>query len=104
MSDEQDEIRYIIAQLKRLQIQESELIRRLELLTEADDQPSSTTLPRTTTRDFRIGDLVQIKNPRPFQFKQGTVIRIGVGTDRITVQTKNGSKIVRASFNLTHTD
>ena len=103
MSDEQDEIRYIVAQLKRLQIQESELIRRLELLTEADDQPPITTLPRTT-RDFRIGDLVQIKNPRPFQSKQGTVIRIGVDTDRITVQTKNGSKIVRASFNLTHTD
>ena len=102
MSDEQDEIRNIVAQLKRLQIQKSELLQRLERLSEVGSQPS-TSLPRTT-RDFRIGDLVQIKNPRPFQSKQGTVIRIGVDTDRITVQSKNGSKIVCASFNLSHTD
>jgi hypothetical protein len=103
VSDEQDEIRCIVAQLKRLQMQESELMRRLELLTEADDQPPSAALPRTT-RDFGIGDLVQTNNPRPFPSKQGTVTRTGVGADRITVQTKNGSKIVRASFDLTHAD
>ena len=102
MSDEEDETRYIVAQLKRLHLQESKLLQRLEHLTKADDQPP--TLPSRTTRDFTIGDLVQIKNPRPFQSKQGTITRIGVGTDRITVLTKNGSKIVRASFNLTHTD
>ena len=102
MSNEQDKIRYIVAQLKRLQIHEPELLQGLERLSEADSQPS--TLPRTI-RDFRIGDLVQIKNPRPlFQSKQGTVLRIGVDTDRITVQSKNGSKIVRSSIYLTHTD
>jgi hypothetical protein len=56
-------------------------------------------------REFRIGDLVQIKNPKPFQIKKGVVMRTGVGTDRVTVQSKNGSsKLVHASFDLIHVD
>ena len=109
MSDEQDEIRNIVAQLKRIQIQESVLLQRLGELSETDGQPPETdnqpsAAPRGTTRGFKIGDLVWINKPRPFQPKQGTIIRVGVGTDRITVQSKNGSKIIRASSNLTHTD
>ena len=100
-SDEQDEIKDIVAQLQSLHIQESELLQRLERLSETN---SYTAGSQTTTRDFRIGDSVQIKNPKPFQSKKGTIVRIGDGTDRITVQPKNGSKIVRASKNIIHSD
>jgi hypothetical protein len=98
MSNRQDEIKDIVSQLQRLQIQESELLQRLERLSEADSHTAGSPTPR---RDFRIGDLVQIKNPKPFQIKKGNIIRIGADTDRITVQSRNGSKVVRASFNLT---
>jgi hypothetical protein len=102
MSNEQDEIKNIVAQLKRLQIQESELLQRLERLSEADTNTGASPTP---IREFRIGDLVQIKNPKPFQIKKGIIVRIGIDTDRITVQSRNGSsKIIRASFNLIHID
>jgi hypothetical protein len=99
MSDRQDEIKDVVSQLQRLQIKESELLQRLEGLSEAESH--DTAEPLTPTRDFRIGDLVQIKNPRPFQIKTGHIIMMGVNTNRITVQARNGSKVVRASFNLT---
>jgi hypothetical protein len=99
MSDGQDEIEDIVAQLQSLQIRESELLQRLERSNEANRNTSGTPI---ATRVFAIGDLVRIKNPRPLQAKQGTIMRIGVDTDRITVQTKNGSTIVQASCNLTH--
>jgi transcription antitermination factor NusG len=101
MSNRQDEIKDIVAQLQGLPIQETELLQRLERLNEneSDTFGSAATL---TTREFRIGDLVQIKNPKPFQAKKGTIIKIGVGTKRVTVQTKSGSKIVRAPSNLVH--
>jgi hypothetical protein len=98
MSNRNDEIQDIVSQLQRLQIQESELLQRLERLSEAD---SHTAGSPTQTRDFRIGDLVQINNPKPFQIRKGNIIRIGADTDRITVQSRNGSKVVRASSNLT---
>jgi hypothetical protein len=100
MSNRQDEIKDIVPQLQRLQIKESELLQRLEGLSEAERHDTAEPLV-TPTRDFRIGDLVRINNPRPFQIKTGHIIRIGVNTDRITVQARNGSKVVRASFNLT---
>ena len=99
MNNKQDEIKEIIAQLNHLQIQQTELLQRLERLSEADRQATTSPSP---TRELAIGDLVQIKNPKPLQIKKGTIIKIGVSTDRITVQSKNGSKIVRASFNLVH--
>ena len=99
MGNKQDEIKTIVAQLKCLQIQEPELLQRLERLSEADSQTAASPIP---TQDFRIGDLVQIKDPKPFQIKKGIIIRKGAGTDRITVQSKNRSKIVRVSFNLIH--
>jgi hypothetical protein len=101
MSHVQDKIEDIVAQLQQLQIQESELLQRLERLKEADDNASE---PPIRTRKFVIGDLVQIKNPRPLQAKKGTIIRIGIDTDHITIQAKNGSKIVRTPFNLIHID
>ncbi len=101
MSNRQDEIKDILSQLQRLQMREQELLQRLEGLNEAEDHASASPTP---TRDFRIGDLARIKNPKPFQIKKGIIIRIGVDTDCITVQSRNGSKVVRASFNLIHLD
>ena len=94
-----DEIKNIVSQLQRLQIHEAELLQRLERLSEADRHASG---PPITTREFVIGDVVKIRNPRPLQAKRGTVIRIGVGTNRVTVLARNGSKIVRAPSNLIH--
>jgi hypothetical protein len=82
MDNERDEIKDIVAQLKRLQIQETELLQRLEQLSEADRNPSRSP---DTTRGFVIDDLVQMKSPRPLQAKKGTTMKIGVGTDRIAV-------------------
>jgi dsDNA-specific endonuclease/ATPase MutS2 len=98
MSKRQDEIKDIVSQLQRLQTRESELLQRLEGLNEAENHTSASPTP---TRDFRIGDLVRIKNPKPFQIRQGHIIKIGDTTNYITVQSRSGSKIVRASFNLT---
>jgi transcription antitermination factor NusG len=106
-NDHDEEIKNIVAQLKGLQIQESELLQRLEQLSETNNRNTPTPLPASPTqiREFRIGDLVKILNPKPFQIKKGTIIRIGVDTDRITVQSTNGSsKVIRASFNLAHLD
>ncbi len=98
--EQQDEIRDIVTQLQRLHLQESELLKRLERLNKADNYASDTHV--ITAQEFVIGDVVQIKNPRPLQAKKGTIIRIGIDTNRITVQAKNGSKIIRAPFNLAH--
>ena len=101
-NDHDEEIKNIVAQLKGLQIQESELIQRLERLSETNSR--NTTSP-IRTREYKIGDLVRIVNPKPFQIKKGHIIRIGADTDRITVQSTNGSsKVIRASFNLIHLD
>jgi hypothetical protein len=101
MSNRQDEIKDIVAQLQSLQIQETELLQRLERLNDSDNNTFGSTTSQTT-RELRIGDLVKIKNPKPFQSKTGTIVKIGVGTNRVTVQTKSGSKLVRAPSNLIH--
>ena len=98
MNNVQDEIKDIVVQLQGLQIRETELLKRLERLNETVN--NTTELPNTT--EFKIGNLVQIRNPKPFQIKKGIIIKIGTGTNRITVQSKNGSKIVRAPSNLIH--
>jgi hypothetical protein len=99
----QDEIGDIMAELQRLQIQESRLLKRLERLNSSNATAASPSTP-STQRAFVIGDLVAIKNPRPLQAKQGTIIKIGVGTDRITVLARNGAKIIRSSLNLSLVD
>jgi hypothetical protein len=97
----QDEISNIVAELQRLQIQESQLLQRLDRLNELNS--NNATVPPSTARVFVIGDLVKIKNPRPLQARQGTIIKIGV-SNRITVLARNGTKIIRAPFNLIHID
>jgi hypothetical protein len=97
MSNTQDEIKDIVAQLQRLQIRETELLERLERLNEGNNNSTDTPVG---PRELAIGDVVQIRNPRPFQAREGRIVRIGVDTDRITVQAKNGAKIIRASTNI----
>jgi hypothetical protein len=50
------------------------------------------------TEGIRDRDRVRIRSPAGYQANRGTIIRIG--TSRITVETRNGSKIVRAPHNL----
>ena len=97
MSNESDEITDIIAQLKHLQIQETKLLQRLEQLNEGKGKTTEST---TSPRGFSLGDLVQIKNPRPLQAKQGIIVKINIETNRVSVKTKNGSKISRIPDNL----
>ncbi len=59
-----DEIRNIVSQLQRLQIQEAELLERLDRLSEADRHASG---PPITTREFVIGDVVKIRNKGHFK-------------------------------------
>jgi hypothetical protein len=76
MNNRQDEIKDIVAQLQRLQIQETELLRRLERLSETDIQTVEVDASEIE-REFRMGDLVQILNPKPFDIKRGMIIKIG---------------------------
>ena len=98
MSNREDDIKDIVAQLQRLQIEQTALIQRIERLTEGTPGTPN------AARPFAVGDLVWILNPRRLQANKGTIIRIGLETDRITVQARGGSKIIRASANLAHID
>jgi hypothetical protein len=93
MSNNDSEKKKIVEALKKLNIQETELLERLERLSLAETSVSS--IP--TARGFAIGDEVRIRNPKPLQAKKGTILKIGT---RITVLAANGSKVVRAPHNL----
>jgi hypothetical protein len=95
MSNNDLEKKKIVLALKKLNIQETELLERLERLSLAETSVSS--LP--AARGFAIGDKVHIRNPKPLQAKKGTILKIG---NRITVLAPNGTKIVRAPKNLIH--
>jgi transcription elongation factor len=102
MSNEQD-IKDIVAQLDRLQIQQSELLQRLDQLVGSGESNNATarsvqSVQSEITREFAIGDRVRIRNPGLLQAVRGTIIKIGAS--RITVQARNGNKIVRAPKNL----
>lgn len=93
MSNNDSEKKKIVEALKKLNVQETELLERLERLSLAETSVSSV----PTARGFAIGDEVHIRNPNPFQAKKGKIIKIGT---RITVLAANGSKVVRAPHNL----
>ncbi len=100
MSNRQDEeLKDIVAKLQDLKLQERVLIRRLNRLSEAGNQTTGTHI---RVREFSIGDQVKILNPGPLQAERGSIIRIGVETNRITVLAEDGTKIVRAPSNLQH--
>jgi hypothetical protein len=95
----EDDIKDIVEQLQRLQIQQDTLIARLGELSGSHETPArATRVPPDTSRALAIGDRVRVRNPGRFQAVRGTIVRIG--TSRITVQARNRSKIIRAPHNL----
>jgi predicted component of type VI protein secretion system len=89
------EIQDIVAQLQRLQIRESELLQRLERLSESNNNPRQ---QAPAVREFAIGDRVRIKNPRFLQPTVGTISKIT--EKRITLLAQDGTSIVRAHKNI----
>ena len=96
------EIAAVIAQLERLTLQQSELIQRLSQLHRGNPNltPTPTVIPPIAAQEFVIGDRVRITNPGRFQTNTGIVHKIG--SNRITVETSSGTKIIRAAKNLVH--
>jgi hypothetical protein len=99
-----DDIKDIVEQPQRLQLWQDVLIARLGELS-GNSIPAtaqSTRIPpdtdTVTARTFAIGDRVRIRNPGRFQENSGVVITITA--NRITVQARNGIKIVRAPHNI----
>jgi len=93
-----DEVADIIAQLQVLHVRESELLGRLEEATTGErGRNGESAAPNQPAGRFIIGDKVIIKNPRPFQAKRGTIVKVGA---RITVLASNGTKVIRAASNL----
>ena len=103
------EIRNIVQQLQLLSIQQTDLLARLDILTQKGQQdkkkpavaskPSAVIEQPLTQRDLAIGDQVRIDNPRRLQPSTGKVIKIT--QTRVTVKAANGEKIVRAAKNVT---
>jgi hypothetical protein len=96
MSNEQD-IKDIVEQLERLQIRQTELVQRLARLTNSGNN-NTTTERSNTAHVFSVGDYVRITNPGLRQSDRGIITKIG--NSRITVQDRNGTKILRAPKNL----
>ena len=115
MRSARDDIQDIVEQLKQLTIQQSQLLQRLQTLSEdtgvnhptpppqvATTQHRAQHIPPDTIRPFAIGDRVRINNPGILQPHSGIIVKIT--PKRITVQAKSGSRInniVRAHKNLT---
>ena len=112
MQNSTDEIQELIKQLKDLQLQQTDILARLERaraqetdtrvgVDEGTNGPVDhhvTQIPIDEERDFVIGDRVRIVNPNRFQTDKGIITKIG--HSRITVQTRSGGKIQRAPKNL----
>ena len=105
MNENEQEIRDIIDEFKKLRLQQDELINRLERLDSnppANPQATRATgTPRPTAppeREFAVGDRVRIRNPGPFQSSFGTIEKIGAA--RITVRDRDGRAIVRIPKNI----
>jgi hypothetical protein len=97
MSNEQD-IKDIVEQLERLQIRQTELVQRLARLTNSGNNNTTTVQESNTAHVFAVGDYVRITNPGLRQSDRGIITKIG--NSRITVQDRNGTKILRAPQNL----
>jgi hypothetical protein len=93
-----DEVQDLIRQLKNLQLQQTELLVRLERARGDEARAGIYDEEESGTRKFTIGDKVRIKNPTRFQAEQGVITKIG--PNRVTIHTKTGSKILRAPKNL----
>jgi hypothetical protein len=93
-----DEVQDLIRQLKNLQLQQTELLVRLERARGDEARAGVYDEEEPGTQKFAIGDKVRIKNPTRFQADQGVITKIE--PNRVTVHTKTGSKILRAPKNL----
>jgi hypothetical protein len=93
-----DEVQDLIKQLKNLQLQQTELLVRLERARGNEARAGVYDEEESGTRKFAIGDKVWIKNPTRFQADQGVITKIG--PNRVTIHKKTGSKILRAPKNL----
>jgi hypothetical protein len=117
MNNNNDDVQDLIIQLRSLQLRQTDLIGRLERARRRESRANATsenavlstyeTREETrrssvdndeTTHGFALGDRVRITNPSRFQSNRGTVVKIG--PKRITVETRSGSKILRAPKNL----
>jgi hypothetical protein len=96
-NNKNDEVKALINRLKQLQLEQSVIITSLELLSEVEGDVKGIE-EGNVARQFVAGNVVHITNPRPLQAAKETITKIG---KRITVEAKNGSKIVRLSKNLT---
>lgn len=116
MINEPDDVQRLIESLQSLQLQQSDLLVRLQAARNREAragretaQTAGTEEPRRHTvqpdrverrapGEFVIRDRVRIINPGFLQPNEGIVVKI---TDtRVTVQTESGRKIVRAHKNL----
>jgi DNA-directed RNA polymerase alpha subunit len=102
MNNGNDEIHDLILQLKQLQVEQKRLQQkqtkittRLERLSEGRDNANK---KADASRKCAIGERVGIINPGPSQATTGTIIKLGMS--RITVQARNGDKIIRAAKSL----
>jgi hypothetical protein len=100
-----DDVKDLISQLTRLQLQQTDLLARLDTAVqvqtaligtsdEAEPFAQAAFIESEPTRNLEIGDKVTISNPNLFQANEGTITKIG--KKRITVTTASGQKIVRA--------
>ena len=107
--DKLKEISNIVQQLQLLSIQQTELLARLDNLTQEGKQakkkpavalkPTAVIKQSLPKKALVIGDKVRIDNPRYLQSTTGEVIKIT--QNRVTVKAANGGTIVRAAKNLT---
>jgi hypothetical protein len=88
-----DEVQDLIRQLKILQLQQTELLVRLERARGDEARAGVYNEEESGTLKFAIGDKVT-----HFQADQEVITKIG--PNRVTVHTKTGSKILRAPKNL----
>ena len=96
-----DDVRDLILQLNRLQLQQTELLIRLERAVNNKaalhgESKQEVAEPKV----FEIGNRVIVANPNLFQANKGTITKIG--QKRITVTSESGQKILRAPKNLSH--
>jgi hypothetical protein len=115
MNRTDNELELIIQNLRRLNIQQAEYIDQLEQLVHhrpnqeqqevrAEEVPPAIVIEDVQPveevnepREFRLGDLVRVRNPGLFQTQQGRIIKLG---RRITIQDERGRTLWRAPNNL----
>lgn len=100
------EVNEILSQLRDLHIQQAALVERVINLTDRNRmENTSPARAKTNTRyqaghrPFLVGDQVRVNNPKPLQFKRGTVKKIG--KVQVTVESASGKTLTRLPKNLT---